>query len=229
MSEFLGAIRFPRDHRFSIREWNRASTRVRLARALLELLGERAVADIPVQELCDAAAISPGTFFNQFPRKSDLVIYLTQLIQIDVAHAAAQRSTPGLSRIEGMFDRTAELMVQHPWGMGEIISAQASLRQRPQLPEISPAERAVAFPDLAVDDIPSGILLREAFELELTRAAARREIPHDTEIASVAQMLHCIYFGVPFGTWMDTAQVGQHYERLVQLLWSSLRCERPAA
>lgn len=212
-----------RDPRFGIREWNPAVTRVSLAAAALERFSDRTLTEISVQELCDSTSISTATFFNYFPKKGDLVIYLTQLVQIDVGyHSATSATTSALRRIEAAFDRTAELIQCHPGGMEEIIATQAQLRAPPVLPEIGDAERAVAFPDLDTAAVPSAEPLRDAFARELRSAVSLHELPGDVDVEQAALMLHCIYFGVTFGTWLPTGALADRYRELLHLLWGGL-------
>jgi AcrR family transcriptional regulator len=82
-----------------LRERKKAKTRAAIQRHALRLFREQGYEATTVNQIAEAAEISPSTFFRYFPTKEDVVLYDA----IDpVAFAAFEAQPPELSTIEAL-------------------------------------------------------------------------------------------------------------------------------
>lgn len=211
-----------------LRERKFAQTKLALLHALLARLGSQPLEEITIRELCQAVPVSEATFFNYFPKKTDMLVYFIQLWSIEVGwharHAAAQGSW--LSAIETLFDFTASQGEANPAVMREIIAFQARLSEPPSIGNISQAERLLAFPTLdRLEELPDqGLdsLLRQY----LQAAVEQGELPANSDITTLLVALCSVFFGVPLVLCHQApGSIGAQYRQQLQLLWAGARAQ----
>ena len=216
----------PSHPRPSLRERKFAKTRLALAEAASHHLEAAPLESLSVKSLCERVQISEATFFNYFPKKEDLVIYLDRLwtLELNWYGQQAMQQHQGLAVIESLFRYTSIQIQKKPGLMGEIIAHEARSRQRQQGPEITLAERLLAFSDLdgivsSPDDSLEG-LLRDS----LQAAIEQGELPENTAISAAMVGLVSIFYGVPLALQhSNPAAIAAMYRQQLQLLWNGLR------
>jgi AcrR family transcriptional regulator len=214
------------DHKPTLRERKFARTRLSLAEAATRHLEAASFESLSVKTLCERVQISEATFFNYFPKKEDLIIYLDRLWTLELnwyGRQAAQQQK-GLAVIEALFRYTSIQIQKKPGLMGEIIAHEARARERSQGMEITLAERLMAFSDLAgIEDLPDDSLeslLRNA----LQDAIDQGDLPVNTAIAAAMVALVSIFYGVPLAMQhANPAAIGAMYRQQLALLWAGLR------
>lgn len=213
-----------------LRERKYARTKLALFNAAIKRLVHRPFEAISVRELCDEAMVSEATFFNYFPKKTDLLVYFVQLWVIEVVGHARDVSNgaSGLENIEAVFDYTGARSSQRPRVMAEIIGLMAKQREDIVFRPVSLAERLTAFPDLAdvggLPDEPMDPIFRPGLE----SAKASGELPPDADLDAAMVALTSIFFGVPLALGMERAnEVRSTYLNQVRLLWAGLRTGLP--
>jgi AcrR family transcriptional regulator len=212
--------------RFSLRERKFARTRLTLAEIVTHHLENAPLEALSVKALCERAQISEATFFNYFQKKEAIVLYLDKLWTLELNWYGFQvaQQQEGLSVIEALFRYSAIQIQKKPGLMGEIIAYQARERTRAALPEITPAERFMAFRDLAgIEDIGQESL-ESVFRKALQQAIDEGELPPNTVVTAAMIGLASIFYGVPLAIQQtNPSAIGAMYRQQLALLWAGLR------
>jgi AcrR family transcriptional regulator len=216
----------PDSARPTLRERKFARTRLALAEAATRHLDAASFETLSVKALCERVQISEATFFNYFPRKEDLIIYLDRLWTLELnwyGRQAAQQHK-GIAVIDALFRYTAIQIQKKPGLMGEIIAHEARARVRNPGLEITPAERMIAFSDLeGIEQLPDDSLeglLRQSLQAAIDQG----ELPGNTAIAAAMVALVSIFYGVPLAMQhANPAAIGAMYRQQLALLWAGLR------
>jgi AcrR family transcriptional regulator len=210
----------------SLRERKFARTRLALADAASGHLEAASFETLSVKSLCERIQISEATFFNYFPKKDDLIVYLDRLwtLELNWYGQQAMQLQQGLTVIEAMFRYTSIQIQKKPGLMGEIIAHEARSRERHPGPEITVAERMLAFSDLeGIETLPDDSLdglLRGS----LQTAIEQGELPENTAIAAAMVGLVSIFYGVPLALqYSNPAAISTMYRQQLELLWKGLR------
>jgi AcrR family transcriptional regulator len=210
----------------SLREKKFARTRLALAQATTNHLEAAAFETLSVKALCDRVQISEATFFNYFPRKDDLIVYLDHLwtLELNWYGLQAARQQQGLAVIEALFRYTAIQIQKKPGLMGEIIAHEARARERQAGTTITLAERMLAFADLeGIEDLSDDsleTLLRNALQAAIDAG----ELPGNTAIPAAMVALVSIFYGVPLAMQHgNPAAIGAMYRQQLVILWEGLR------
>ncbi|MGA7799210.1 MAG: helix-turn-helix domain-containing protein [Gammaproteobacteria bacterium] len=207
-----------------LRERKYAQTKLKLANAAVERLETQSLDGLSVSALCEAAEVSEATFFNYFPKKSDLVVYVSRLWSLEIAWHVRSAGARGLAAVSAAFEQAARQIQQHPGTMGEIIGHQARLRERPPSVELTRAERVLAFADLeGIEEVPAGGL--DAILVpNVEYAIERGELPPNTHRATVLVALISIFHGVPLALRLSNpGSVASMYRQQLVLLWAGVR------
>jgi AcrR family transcriptional regulator len=210
----------------ALRERKYARTKLTLFNAAIKRLVDRPFEAISVKELCDEALVSEATFFNYFPRKTDLLVYYMQLWSIDVAWHAQKASNGkgGIRAIEAIFHRTAERARIRPRVICEIIAFLARQRDEFTMQPVSMAERLMAFPDWeGVETLPDDGF-HGLVQPNLNLAMELGELPADTDLRQANIAMRSIFFGVPLALGHEhSSQMEEIYRGQLDLLWAGLR------
>lgn len=95
------------------RERRAAETRVKLFRAALELIAERGLANVTVEDITESADVGKGTFFNYFASKDHVLGVLAE-IQLDKVHEAEAEASDGEPRIHDVLRELVCRLAEEP-------------------------------------------------------------------------------------------------------------------
>lgn len=216
----------PDFNRLPLRQRKHARTKLGLLDAALSALDGRSLEAVTVAELCEAVSVSEASFFNYFPRKADLLVYYVQLWSLEMAWHSRRRAavTGGLAGIEEIFALTGRRIAEHRGVMVEIIAEQVRMTGPRDVPEVTVAERLLAFPELAGIEEETAMGVEELLPPLLDRAIEGGELPPDTDRAAALTAVAAIFFGVPVVHRRVRAdEVGAAYQEQLAWLWAGLR------
>jgi AcrR family transcriptional regulator len=95
------------------RERRAAETRVRLFRCALELIAERGMPNVTVEDITEAADVGKGTFFNYFARKDHVLGVLAE-IQLGKVTEASEQAGEGTLTIRAVLHRLVLRLGEEP-------------------------------------------------------------------------------------------------------------------
>ncbi len=207
-----------------LRERKFARTRLKLARALVQRLEQTPLEEVAVRDLCDDVEVSEATFFNYFPRKTDLLDYYTQLWMLELNWRSQQAEAKGLAAIAVSFDFMAAAFHKQAGVMSEIIARQALMREKLELVVVGLAERLIAFPDFdGIEAQPVGGV-DKTWLPSLEQAMRSGELPANTHIPTVMVGLATIFYGVPLVLRQgNPAAISSMYHQQLAVFWAGIR------
>ena len=219
----------------SLRERKYAQTKVALAQQFMERMRTKRLAEISVKEVCETIPISEVTFYNYFPEKTDIFIYIMHIWHVEMLWKLAQweKDKSNIEIIETWFEAVCQEVEDYPVAMSEVLSFIAQQRGEVIFPPMSVAEKMLAFPNY------EGI---EAFEVRdrhckedsmlkpyLERAVASGELPKDADVEEAHRMLDVIFLGGLMTLHdQEPGVLRSIYRTMLQLLWHGLKTTHQA-
>jgi len=210
----------------SLRERKFARTRLALAEEVTRHLEAASFESLSVKALCERVQISEATFFNYFPKKEDLIVYLDRLWTLELNWYGEQAALQGrgLAVIEALFRYTSIQIQKKPGLMAEIIAHEALSRERRDSTEITLAERMMAFSDLQGIEALSDQSLETLLRMSLEAAIEAGDLPANMAIPAAMVGLVSIFYGVPLAVQhSNPAAIGAMYRQQLELLWGGLQ------
>lgn len=219
-----------RDLVFSLRERNYAQTKLALLRVAIGKIQTRALADISVKEICEVVPVSEMTFYNYFPKKTDLLVYYLQITMLETAwylHNAVKNKA-ALGMVEAYLDFLIRKVVAEPLMMTETFAFFAQEREQPDFGVLSKVEQVLAFPHLPgieTLDIPTS-RIDVLLEPYVRQAIVQGELPESLDVHEVLMMVMSIFIGLVMNLHLTEPELIRPLcRRQLRLLWKALRLE----
>ena len=221
-------------YNLSLRQRKHAQTKIALAQAAETRMRERTLNDISVKELCETVPVSEVTFYNYFPQKTDLLLYIVQLWHLEARwHVQKwEKEKTNLELIEAFFDFAGQRFEEFPLMMNEVLIFFIQRRGACVFEEMSVAEKVLAFPELeGIEDIEIPKNLKEEGMLlpYIAEAISSGELPPGTDYEQVSHMFDTILTGGLMTLHEKApAQIRPLYHRMLKFFWQGLWTEAEA-
>ncbi len=214
----------------SLRERKYAQTKLAILQAAIEKMKEKPLEAISVKELCDTVSVSEMTFYNYFPKKTDLLVYYIQVTIIESAWYLqnAVKNKTNLEMVETFFDFAARKVAGNPFIMSETIAYLGQERKKPEFEGLSKAEQLMAFPNLpGIEHIQvKDTRIETMVEPYLRQAIEQGELPEDTDLNIAVIMTTSIFVGLVMNLHLTEPELIRPLcRRQLRLLWKALRIE----
>ena len=218
--------------KFPLRERKKAQTRLSILDSVINLLHDKPLSNITIEEICDEIQISKGTFFQYFPQKTDVLVLYGLLWNLEAMWLVTKspKIAPGLDAINYIFKELGKKVEAHPRLWMEIIAIRAHQPQKfaqmgsRETDQVNTVERLIRFPKLrGIESIPEGNF-RQFFLLNLKAAIEKGELPETTDIETAYMSLACIFYGVPLMSFDKQSDgCSDAFKNQLSILWNGLK------
>jgi len=220
-----------RPKKITLRERKKAQTKLAILDAVVDLLDQKPLEKVTIDEICEAVQISKGTFFQYFPQKTDVLVYYGLLWNLEAMWIAMRSPeiVPGLGVIKFVFAQLCHKIEDHRRLWMEIIAVRAHQPQKfAQMgntgeQQVSVAEKKIRFPELdGIESIPEGNF-RNFFLFNLEAAVKKGELAASTDLETAYMALACIFYGVPLMTFeKKNVRLQSYFDNQLDFLWRGL-------
>ena len=215
----------------SLRERKYALRKFAILKSTNDKLLNRALSEITVSEICSSIPISEVTFYNYFPKKSDIILFFMQLWSIELLwHIKKKNIPPGLKFIEEIFEFNAEVVKKSPNIMAEILIMISQNRGPIEFKELKRAERLLFALKLNCSEEIQEKDLGDNIIPNIQIAIDQGELPKDTNLETVFDSILTILYGVPMS--IKYTNFTDMYKKILSMyrvqlrnLWQALRLE----
>lgn len=167
----------------SKRERNKRERKERLYLAAVDLFRQQGFDETRVEEITQAAGVAKGTFFNYFPAKEDVLLYIGER---HISRLGATLVTGGSERSE--LERSAVASLK-----SLMHTLAHSLEDDKDLVRLA-VERVMKITYLAPDPADSRFSLQSLMAILIGQGQRSGEIHPDLDPAPVAQILEGLYY-----------------------------------
>jgi len=158
-------------YEFGKRELNKAKTRLNILDVVYKLGSTTNFEELMVTTIADKVGITEKTFYNYFPKKEDILKYMTSIWWLDLFVKQHEEPLKGELAIRRIFEHTAKNVNEHPKLMASYVASLLTRDLEASSYNIEAVDRYVLYPDLPFlyeMYIPSGneILIQHIMEID---------------------------------------------------------------
>ncbi|NUM25771.1 MAG: TetR/AcrR family transcriptional regulator [Candidatus Buchananbacteria bacterium] len=208
----------------SLREKKHAWTRKNILDAFLEKLKTKNIQDISIRELCETAQISPGTFFNYFSHKQELLAYFIWLWRVKATQQIEQEKTP-TKAIEIIFTAAAEDLFCYHHNINEIIACLAPGATATEPQKISHAKTTQTFFDQNKTNHSASQNLDATLLTLIKKIIKNNKSRKNVSEETLLLMVQTIFFGVPLMIKKNSDKIKKSYQQLLAKTWHCLELQ----
>lgn len=216
-------------HGIPLREIKFAQTKIMIYKAFIDKLNSTSFDSINVTALCEEIGVSRRAFFNYFPYKSYVLLYMVQIsiIEIAVYTYKKHKKNAGLELIYTGFDEFGKKIIQYPDIIFEAISC--LYRKGTDLSKFSKltkAEEILWNLDTSIlNEVPT-LGFRELAITAINNAVLLQELPEGIRFETIEISLNSILFGVPLSLKnVALEKICEMYKEQLDILWEGLRAK----
>lgn len=217
-----------KEYTLSLRERKHAQTKIALAEAVMERLKVNRLENISVKEVCETIPVSEVTFYNYFPQKTDVLVYILQLWRLEMEWHLLEweEEKSNLEVIEAYFDFAAQGVEEYPGVMAEALAYFTQKRGCLHFDDLSIAEKILAFPTLpGIEEIqlPPNPKEEKMLGKYVRKAIETGELPAQTDVDFVIHTLDALFIGSMMAFYKDKPiLIRQLYRKMLNTLWKGL-------
>ncbi len=213
---------------YSLRERKSAKTRARLGVLFLREISKRGFSGVNIADICRKADISEATFYNYFPKKTDILCYSSGIFMLkaiwEIKNSRKKLNTLNLLvEICGKIFKSVNMRTFY-----EITSIMIAERVFPRdYPPLSVLERLYALPRCRGIESIKETSLEDLFFYAVKRGIKRKELPPGINPRDVVLGVLSVFIGVPLSSdFKDFGQLEKIYKKQFSLLFRGFRRRR---
>ncbi len=204
---------------FSLRKINYVKTRTTILKTAANLLKEKEFSDITVDEICQKAQISRGTFFNYFSTKEYIFHYFIRIFTIRIALRMKQwkKDMSFKDKLHELYQWLLEEK-QYNKFMGSYINFLLTIGEERNEMKLIDAEFVYFFNDVAEEEYTyyNELTLNKLFEQICDEAKAKGEISLNYD----AKELSVLVIGVITGAYLsDHVSPDHNHLDILNKIW----------
>lgn len=216
-----------KENEISFRDEKYARIKIAILNETLEQLKHTNFDDIMIVDLCKKIGISKRTFFNYFPLKSHIILYLLQIwiIEITTSVYHIHGFSAGLELVYAGFEQFAQKIIQHPSIILEIVKNVFNNDvEKTYIKAITPAEEKLLSLDTScLVDVPT-LGFRDILKTAVKNEIASGNLSPSIDLKSIEISMNSILLGVPL--CLDKNEISSItaiYKQQLTIFWNGYR------